>query len=218
MQRAYRADAPLYDVRTARYQGDRRELVDLLPVRPGHTVVDVGCGTGLCFESLQAKVGARGAIIGIDESPDMLTLAAQRVTHAGWRNVTLLHASAQQANLPVVADAALFCAVHDVLQSPPALANIVAQLRPHGWVATAGGRFGPRWMVGPNLLVRAAHSPYVRSFDGFDRPWRHLAELIPDLKVTTIALGVGYRAIGRRSPDSPGFGAPLTFARDQRDQ
>jgi hypothetical protein len=76
-------------------------------------------------------------------------------------------------------------------------------LRPRGWVAAAGGRFGPRWMVGPNLLVRAAHSPYVRSFDGFDRPWRHLADLVPDLRVTTIALGVGYHAVGRRSPDGP---------------
>jgi demethylmenaquinone methyltransferase/2-methoxy-6-polyprenyl-1,4-benzoquinol methylase len=201
MRRAYRVDAALYDARTARYQADRRALVDSLPVAPGQTVVDVGCGTGLCFERLQAKVGSRGGVIGVDESPDMLALAALRVAHAGWRNVTLVHASAQHAILPVVADAALFCAVHDVLQSRPALANIVAQLRPRGWVAAAGGRFAPRWMVGPNLLVRAAHSPYVRSFDGFDRPWRHLAELVPDLRITTVALGVGYHAVGRRSAD-----------------
>ena len=206
MRRAYRADAALYDTRTARYQADRQGLVDVLPVRPGQTVVDVGCGTGLCFERLQAKVGRQGRVIGLDESPDMLALAAQRVADAGWRNVTLLHASAQHASLPVVADAALFCAVHDVLQSPPALANIVAQLGPRGWVAAAGGRFGPRWMVGPNLLVKAAHGPYVRSFDGFEAPWQHLAHLIPDLRVTTVALGVGYRAVGRRGPACPGGG------------
>ena len=96
--------------------------------------------------------------------------------------------------------------MHDVLQSPPALANIVAQLGPRGWVAAAGGRFGPRWMVGPNLLVKAAHGPYVRSFDGFEAPWQHLARLIPDLRVTTVALGVGYRAVGRRGPDRPDDG------------
>ena len=154
MRRAYRADAALYDTRTARYQADRQGLVDVLPVRPGQTVVDVGCGTGLCFERLQAKVGRQGRVIGLDESPDMLALAAQRVADAGWRNVTLLHASAQHASLPVVADAALFCAVHDVLQSPPALANIVAQLGPRGWVAAAGGRSGRDGWSGPTFSSR----------------------------------------------------------------
>jgi trans-aconitate methyltransferase len=148
---------------------------------------------------LQAKVGVQGAIIGVDESPDMLRLAARRVADAGWRNVTLLHTSAQDAELPVRTDAALFCAVHDVLQSPPALGNIVSQLRPRAWVAAAGGSFGPRWMIGPNLVVKAAHQPYVRSFDGFHRPWRHLAQLVPELTVTSLALGVGYLAVGRRA-------------------
>ncbi len=199
MRRAYLADAALYDARTARYQVDRRRLVDLLPASRGQVVVDVGCGTGLCFDMLQAKVGSRGAIVGVDESPDMLALAARRVADAGWRNVTLLPTAAQDASLPIRADVALFCAVHDVLQSRPALNNIVTQLRPGGWVAAAGGRFGPRWMIGPNLLVKAAHHPYVRNFDGFDQPWRHLAQLVPDLTVTTTALGLGYLAVGRRA-------------------
>jgi trans-aconitate methyltransferase len=198
MRRAYLADAAFYDARTARYQVDRRRLVELLPARRGQVVVDVGCGTGLCLDMLQAKLGAGGAIIGVDESPDMLALAARRVADAGWRNVTLLRTAAHEARLPIRPDAALFCAVHDVLQSRPALDNIVTQLRPGGWVAAAGGQFGPRWMIGPNLLVKAAHHPYVRTFDGFDQPWRHLAELIPDLTVTTTALGLGYLAVGRR--------------------
>ena len=29
-------------------------------------------------------------------------------------------------------------------------------------------------MVTLNLSVRRLHAPYVRSFEGFDRPWRHL--------------------------------------------
>ena len=201
IRQAYLADAAFYDARTARYQVDRRRLVELLPARRGQVVVDVGCGTGLCFDMLQAKVGAQGAIVGVDESPDMLALAARRVADAGWRNVTLLRTAAQEASLPVRADAALFCAVHDVLQSPPALDNIVTQLDPGAWVAAAGGRLGPRWMIGPNMLVKAAHQPYVRTFDSFDRPWRHLAQLVPDLTVTTIALGLGYLAVGRRAAD-----------------
>ena len=68
-------------------------------------------------------------------------------------------------------------------------------------------------MIGPNLLVKAAHRPYVRNFDGFDQPWRHLAQLVPDLTVTTIALGLGYLAVGRRTPARRGQPAPANQQR-----
>ena len=68
----------------------RRRAVAWLAPRPGDTVLDVGCGTGLSFELLQRAVGDSGHIVGIEQSPQMIDKARQRVQRHGWRNVTLL--------------------------------------------------------------------------------------------------------------------------------
>ena len=46
-------------------------------------------------------------------------------------------------------------------------------------------------------LVAALHAPYVRDMAGFDRPWQLLEKYVDDLRVTEVAFGTGYRAIGR---------------------
>jgi ubiquinone/menaquinone biosynthesis C-methylase UbiE len=193
---AYGRDAPRYDDRTARYGRYRRRVVDLLPLSPGDAVLDVGCGTGLCFERLVARVGPTGRVIGVDPSADMLAIAAERVAARGWRNVTLVGSPVETAALPV-ADAALFCAVHDLLQSPAALDNVLRSLRAGGGVAATGGKWAPPWAVAVNAGVVALHAPFVRSFAGFDRPWALLAERVPALRVRDVALGGGYLAWGR---------------------
>jgi hypothetical protein len=43
-------------------------------------------------------------------------------------------------------DAALFSAVHDILQSPAALADIFGHLRPGAAVATIGGQWPHPWL------------------------------------------------------------------------
>ena len=65
---AYRSQAGDYDQRTDAFRHWRELLVQRLPARRGDTVLDVGCGTGLCLPLLQHKVGRTGAIIGIDAS------------------------------------------------------------------------------------------------------------------------------------------------------
>ncbi len=182
---------------TAAYQGFRRAIVDALPAGPGEVVLDVGCGTGLCFGPLLAKVGPHGYVIGIDESPEMVLLARERVAHAGWPNVTVVQSRAEDAGIAVTADAALFCAVHDILQSPDALWNTVAHLRPGSWVAAGGGKWAAPWLVGVNAQIMMLHAPYVRSFDGFGRPWTHLERLIEDVHVRELAFGSGYVLTGR---------------------
>ena len=194
---AYAYQAADYERRTAPYQQWRELLVDQLPLRRGDVVLDVGCGTGLCFELLQRKIGATGTIIGIDEAPAMLAVAARRVTAYGWNNVELQATLAQDATITEPADAALFSAVHDVLQSPAALHTVLATLRPGAWVAAAGGKWPAPWLAPLSALVAAVHAPFVRDFTGFGCPWRHLAELVDDLRVTEVAFECGYLALGR---------------------
>src|SRR5690349_21199932 len=195
-QTAYTRDASHYDSRTSAFDTYRRRLVDLLPLRRGDVVLDIGCGTGLCFEQVRSRIGAEGAIVGIDASREMLGVAAARVADHGWTNVVLVQAPVEQAVLPVVADHALFCATHDVLQSDEALDNVLSHVRDGGTVAATGGKWAPPWAVALNAGILALHAPYVRDFAGFDRPWVHLAPRLKRMRVQEVAMGGGYLASG----------------------
>lgn len=191
-QPAYHEHARSFDRDTAIFQPFRRAVVDALPLRRGQAVLDVGCGTGLCFGLLRERVGPYGTIVGIEESPEMAAVAREHIAREDWHNVTVVLSSAEDARLEVTADAALFCAVHDILQSPGALWNVMAELRPGAWVAAGGGKWAAPAMVAVNSMVRMLHAPYVRSFSGFDRPWRYLEHLVEDVRVREMAFGSGY--------------------------
>ena len=210
LPRAYGEEASLYDTRTAAYQAFRRTIVKALPVGRGDVVLDVGCGTGLCFGFLLEKVGPDGAVIGIDESPEMAAVARERVAHEGWHNVTVVESRLPDAQIPATADGALFCAVHDVMRSPKALRKVLENLRPGAWVTAGGGKWAPPWMVPLNMQVLALHAPYVRSFEGFSRPWSHLEHLLEDVFVHELAFGSGYVATGRVPCPTKRFAAVST--------
>jgi trans-aconitate methyltransferase len=202
-QPAYGEQARCYDRRTGAFQSYRRELVEALPVRRGQVVLDVGSGTGLCSALLQDKVGPQGGVVGIEESPEMAAVAREHIEQEGWRNVTVVESPAEDAQIAVTADAAVFCAVHDILQSPGALRNVMTKLRPGAWVAAGGGKWAAPWLVGVNLQARMLHAPYVRSFKGFGRPWSHLEQLLEDVHVREVALGSGYIVTGQARAQTP---------------
>ena len=197
---AYRGQAALYDGRTESFQHWRERLIALLPARPGDTVLDVGCGTGLCIALLHDKVGPTGALVGIDASEQMLQVAADRVATRGWDTVRLLEAPVERAPIDGLADAAMFCAVHDVLQSRAALGRVFGHLRPGAAVAAGGGKLPGPWLRHMRGWVRALHAPFVADFTGFDKPWQLLAEFVPDLQVHEHAFGAGYLASGHYAP------------------
>ena len=198
-QPAYGERARSYERDTAAFQPYRSAVVEALPLRSGHVVLDVGCGTGLCCGLLRDKVGPEGGVVGIEESPEMAAVAREHIACEGWDNVTVVQAPAEDAEIGLTADAALFCAVHDILQSPDALRNVLTRLRPGAWVAAGGGKWAAPMMVALNSMVGMLHAPYVRDFSGFDRPWRHLERLVEDVRVEEMAFGSGYVVTGRTS-------------------
>jgi len=200
---AYREHARSYNRDTGPFARYRRAVVDALPLRQGHVVLDVGCGTGLCCGMLRDKVGPRGRVVGIEEAPEMAAVAREHIARQGWRNVTVVQSAAENAQIAAAADAALFCAVHDILQSPQALHNVVSKLRPGAPVAAGGGKWAAPVMVFRNQLISTLHAPYVRSFHGFSRPWSHLEQLVDDVQVRNVAWGSGYIMTGRAPSRTP---------------
>ncbi len=192
----YRRSAAGYDRRLRLATGLHRRAVEQLAPQPGETIVDVGCGTGLSFAALEAGMGASGRLIGVELSPDMLVEADARTKASGWDNVTLIQSPAEEAVIPEPVDAVLFVLTHDVLQSPEALRNVVASIRPGGRVVAASSKWAPRWAVPLNAYVGLKARRYVTTFESFDRPWQRLAALVPELEVRPVLGGMAYVAAG----------------------
>ncbi|MGH2838447.1 MAG: class I SAM-dependent methyltransferase [Thermoleophilaceae bacterium] len=193
----YRRTAASYDRHMWFARGTHGEAVARLELEPGQVVLDVACGTGLNFDGIQERIGPGGRLIGLDLSPDMLAIARRRVEAAGWGNVTLVEAAAEDAALPAAPDALLFAFTHDVLRSPAALDNLLAGAGPGARVVSAGGKWPPRWAVPVHAYVRFQAPRYVTTMEGFDRPWTLLAERVRDLEVKQRSLGGAYVAWGQ---------------------
>jgi demethylmenaquinone methyltransferase/2-methoxy-6-polyprenyl-1,4-benzoquinol methylase len=193
----YRRLAKHYDRATRRAAPVRARAVAALGLRPGETVLDVACGTGVCFPLLEEQVGPSGRIIGVELSPEMLALARRRIEDARWTNVTLIQASMEAVSLPVRWDAALFHFTQDVLRSRAALANIFSQARDGARVAAAGTKLFPWWLAPLNVYVWLANRNYMTTFDGLRHPWNLLQrDYVPDLRVEPVWLGASYIATG----------------------
>jgi demethylmenaquinone methyltransferase/2-methoxy-6-polyprenyl-1,4-benzoquinol methylase len=192
----YRQRAAHYDLELLPFEPIRAEAIAMLQVRPGDTVLDVGCGTGLSFGALRQRVGAGGRVIGIDPSPEMLALARQRIAREGWSGVELVEACAGVAPLTLQADAALFHFTHDVLRDPDALDHVLAHLRPGAHVVAAGLQWAAPWMVPANLFVLGAALYSVTCLEGLAQPWTLLARRLQQLQLHTRGFGGIYIASG----------------------
>ncbi|MGH8998399.1 MAG: class I SAM-dependent methyltransferase [Acidimicrobiia bacterium] len=196
--RRYREHADSYDTQTQWASPDRARVVELLDPRRGDVVLDVGCGTGLCFERVLDRIGPSGRLVAVEQCDEMLHRAEWRVKEAGWENVDLLLGSIEDVDLDDELDAVLLCFTHDVLRSPPALARVLGRLRPGGRVAAAGPMWAPWWAPGMNVMIWYVASQYVTTFEGFAAPWDRLAELVPDLRVEPQELAGMFFATGTR--------------------
>jgi len=171
----YRRRAKFYDLELSLIEFVRRRAVERLELKGGETVLDVGCGTGMSFELLERKIGSEGRIIGIEQSADMLGQARSRAEREGFDNITLIKSPVEEAEVPILADAAIFHFTHDILRTPSAVANVIRSLKPGARVVASGLKWAGRWALPTNLMVLQAALVSVTSLEGLAEPWSNLA-------------------------------------------
>ncbi len=194
--RQYRSRARIYDFELALFEPVRQRAIDLLRLKNGDRVLDVGCGTGLSFSALEGLVGPEGSIVGIEQSPEMLERARARAAENGWNNVALIAASVEEAAIPVAADAAMFHFTHDIMRTPKAVANVCSHLKPGARVVAAGLKWAPIRAMPLNLLVWNAALRSTSTREGLARPWSHLEPLLSRLEMEQMLGGAVYIASG----------------------
>jgi demethylmenaquinone methyltransferase/2-methoxy-6-polyprenyl-1,4-benzoquinol methylase len=192
----YRLRASRYDLELAPFEPVRRRAIAALAPQLGDHVLDLGSGTGLSLFLLREAVGEKGRICGVEQCPEMLALARERVADAGWKNVDLICTPVEDADLHGRWDGALLHFTHDILRGRPAVDKLLKHLRPGARVVATGLTWAPVWAWPVNLFVWGAALYSVSSLEGLDAPWSHLATRLTDFEVDTTLLGGVFVATG----------------------
>jgi len=74
--------------------------------QPGETILDVGCGTGVNVHAISKLVGPSGKVIGIDNSPAMLSVAREK---ASAENVEYREMAVEDMDFPEASFDGIVC-------------------------------------------------------------------------------------------------------------
>ena len=59
-------------------------VAEAADIRPGHSVLDVACGTGALTLAVAEAAGPQGRVVGLDVNPEMLAVARRKSAAIDW--------------------------------------------------------------------------------------------------------------------------------------
>jgi demethylmenaquinone methyltransferase/2-methoxy-6-polyprenyl-1,4-benzoquinol methylase len=207
----YRKKAKHYDITSRFYpvpgypqRGQRHRAAQALGLRPGDSVVEIACGTGLNFSLIEQAIGPEGRLVGVDLTDAMLAQAQHRIETNGWSNISLVQSDAAEFDFPTEVDAILSTyALTHLAECGHVIAHGAAALSPGGrWVVLDLKVPGnaPRWLA---QLGTALGRPFG-SIDEWiaRRPWdgirAAMQDNLDDLSWTELFFGTAFLAAGSR--------------------
>src|SRR5215469_12214876 len=114
-------------------------MMELAHVSPGQRILDVATGIGEPAMTAARQVGPSGSVVAIDQAPQMVALARERLQEAGIGNVEFVEGDAEAVTLPLDSFDAVVCRWGLMFFHDPvgALARFRNSLVPGGWLAVA---------------------------------------------------------------------------------
>jgi len=116
---------------------DATKLIEVLNLRAGSTVADVGAGGGALEPAISRAVGANGRLYATDINTDRLADIRKVIASAPLSNVTVLQGAEAETKLPPsCCDAIFMRLVYHHFGDPPAMnASLLRSLKPGGRLA-----------------------------------------------------------------------------------
>jgi ubiquinone/menaquinone biosynthesis C-methylase UbiE len=198
--RNYDLTANLYYLLGFREQFFRRMAVEALQLKPGDTVVEIGCGTGLNFRLLQEKIGRSGRIIGVDLTDAMLAQARKRVAANGWTNVEFVESAAAAYRFPPDLDGILstFALTLDA-DYDKVIANGAKALKPGRRWVILDFKLPSNWIRHLTPLLITLLRPFAVSEALASRhPWESIGRYLKNTSIKELFFGTAYLAVGER--------------------
>jgi ubiquinone/menaquinone biosynthesis C-methylase UbiE len=137
-------------------------------VRPGMTVMDVGCGMGVFSIGMARLVGAEGRVLAVDLQEPMLRVLRRRAERAGVsERIETVLCGADDLGVSAVVDFVLaFYMVHETPDVRAFLRQLRARLKPEGRLLVAE----PTFHVSETLFQETLEAAADAGLAALDRP------------------------------------------------
>jgi SAM-dependent methyltransferase len=167
----YTGDLSIFDSpgRDERLQINR--VMDILGIRPGKTVADIGAGSGWFTVRAARRVGETGVVYAVDINPDSIRYVDDRARKEKLGNVKTILGKADDPLLPAgTVDAVLLLKTyHEVAEPVALLRNLRAALRPGAKVGIIDRNGnGEDHGVGRDVILHEAAQAGYRLLEQYD--------------------------------------------------
>jgi ubiquinone/menaquinone biosynthesis C-methylase UbiE len=196
-----KASNPVLDRRTV--ENDNRNLLKYL--KPGLSVLDVGCGSGAITRGIAERVGPQGRVLGIDPSANLIAQAGQHAEE--FPQLAFQQADIYNFDAVEQFDVVTCARVLQWLAQPEeALAQMAKRVKPGGYLAVLDYNHEKiEWSPEPPEAMKTFYGAFLkwRQEAGFDNTIAdHLKELFQHIGFAEVTIEPQFE-ISRKS--EPGF-------------
>jgi ubiquinone/menaquinone biosynthesis C-methylase UbiE len=131
------------------FEAEAAQVVELLGLKPGAAVADIGAGEGELTVRMARRVGSQGRVHSTEVDKKRLKQIREAAAEAGLDNVTVIEGGEADTRLPeACCDAAYLGRVYHHLTRPAGInTSLYRSLRPGGRLLIVD--FAPRWWLRP---------------------------------------------------------------------